>query len=75
MLFTSRINFIIIMTKMSGTREKVGKTQCLQTCLSNPTRRGAIENRNYPIKNLRRVLGVSLEIYFSPVGHGWHLLP
>ena len=29
----------------------------------------------YPIKNLRRVLGVSLENYFSPLGHAWHLLP
>ena len=29
----------------------------------------------HPIKNLRRVLGVSLENYFSPVRHAWHLLP
>ena len=29
----------------------------------------------YPIKNLRHVLGVSLEKYFSPVGNTWHLLP
>ena len=28
-----------------------------------------------PIKNLRLVLGVSLENYFSTVGHAWHLLP
>ena len=25
--------------------------------------------------NLMRVLGVSLENDFSPVGHSWHLLP
>ena len=30
---------------------------------------------SYIIKNLRSVLGVSLENYFSPVGHAWHLLP
>ena len=30
---------------------------------------------SYQIKNLRRVLGISLENYFSPVGHAWHLLP
>ena len=28
----------------------------------------------HPIKNLMRVLAVSPENYFSPVGHSWHLL-